>query len=376
MHSLLRRIHAPRIPSRRTGRLNPAGRPRAIYGTAEICKVARETRLDLTLHSPRFATRLNSFASRADLHWPGQAGKPDVLQMAERASRVQGLTHLDLNYPDHAASSIRVLSERLADLGLAVNGLAMRYYTNPAFRIGAFTNPDPAVRREAIDLTRRGIDATREAGADLMTLWLGQDGFETPFQANYAELWDMVVDGIRTVADHDPACRISIEYKPNEPRAFSVLPDAATTLLAIREAGSPNLGVTLDFAHVLYADEQPAMVATLIARHSRLFGVHLNDGYGKRDDGLMVGVVHIQQTVELLSQIRRDGYDGVIYFDTFPDASGLDPVRECEVNIAAVKRMLAIADRLDADPALRAATRAQDAVAAQAVVQAALFGGG
>ena len=32
----------------------------------------------------------------------------------------------------------------------------MRYYTNPAFKLGAFTNPDPAVRREAIDLTKRG----------------------------------------------------------------------------------------------------------------------------------------------------------------------------------------------------------------------------
>lgn len=81
--------------------------------------------------------------------------------MAERASRVQGLTHLDLNYPDHAASSIRVLSERLADLGLAVNGLAMRYYTNPAYRIGAFTNPDPAVRRRRS--TSPGAASTRPA---------------------------------------------------------------------------------------------------------------------------------------------------------------------------------------------------------------------
>ena len=39
-------------------------------------------------------------------------------------------------------------------------------------------------------------------------------------------------------------------------------------LLAIREVGLPNLGVTLDFAHVLYADEQPAFAAALVARHS------------------------------------------------------------------------------------------------------------
>lgn len=330
----------------------------------------------MTRSTPSFAARLNAFASRADLCWPGQTARPSLMQLAERAAEVDGLTHVDLNYPDHVEGPAGPLAARLGDLGLAVNGLAMRYYTNPAFRLGALTHPDPVVRRDAIDLTRRGIDAAREAGADLMTIWLGQDGFDTPFQADYARLWEMTVEGIAAVAAHDPACRISIEYKPNEPRSFSVLADAATTLLAIREAGAPNLGVTLDLAHVLYADEQPAMVAALVARQARLFGVHLNDGYGKRDDGLMVGVVHVQQTIELLAQIRRDGYDGVIYFDTFPDISGLDPVRECALNIAVVRRMLLIAERLDGDPALAAAREAQDAVAAQAVVQGVILGGG
>ncbi|RWQ29190.1 MAG: hypothetical protein EOS20_33455, partial [Mesorhizobium sp.] len=254
------------------------------------------------------------------------------------------------------------------------NGFAMRYYSNPAFKLGAFTNPDPAVRREAIDLTKAGIDAAREAGASLMTLWLGQDGFDYAFQADYATLWQHEIDGIREVAVHDPDCQISLEYKPNEPRSYSLMPDAATTLLAIREIGLPNLGVTLDFAHVLYADEQPAFAAALVARHSKLLGVHLNDGYAKRDDGLMVGAVHTLQTIELLRQIRRDGYAGAIYFDTFPDMTGLDPVHECEVNIATVKRMLHVVDRLERDNRLSAAVDRQDAVASQAIIQEAMLG--
>jgi xylose isomerase len=154
------------------------------------------------------------------------------------------------------------------------------------------------------------------------------------------------------------------------------LPDCATTLLAIKEAGSPNLGVTLDFAHALYAGEQPAAAAALVARHSRVLGLHLNDGYGKRDDGLMVAAVHPQQTLELLIQIRRDGYDGAVYFDTFPDLTGLDPVHECTVNIATVRRLLAIADRLESGNSLGDAIARQDAVTAQSLVQAALLGGG
>ena len=122
------------------------------------------------------------------------------------------------------------------------------------------------------------------------------------------------------------------------------MPDCATTLLALKEVGLPNLGVTLDFAHVLYADEQPAFAAALIARHSRLLGVHLNDGYAKRDDGLMVGAVHSIQTIELLRQVNADGFDGPIYFDTFPDLTGLDPVKECEANIATVRSMLRVVE--------------------------------
>ncbi|MER8415784.1 MULTISPECIES: TIM barrel protein [unclassified Mesorhizobium] len=322
----------------------------------------------------RFATRLNSFASRPQAEWPDLTGKPSLLQMAARAAKVEGLTDLDLNFPDHVGEKPTEITLKLGDLGLSINGFAMRYYSNPAFKLGAFTNPDPAVRREAIDLTKAGIDAVREAGASLMTLWLGQDGFDYAFQADYSTLWQHEIDGIREVATHDPDCQISLEYKPNEPRSYSLMPDAATTLLAIRDVGLPNLGVTLDFAHVLYADEQPAFAAALVARHSKLLGVHLNDGYAKRDDGLMVGAVHTLQTIELLRQIRRDGYAGAIYFDTFPDMTGLDPVRECEVNIATVKRMLRVVDRLEQDNRLSAAMDSQDAVTSQAIIQEIMLG--
>ena len=322
----------------------------------------------------RFATRLNSFGSAPHLFWPDLDSKPSMLQMAERAASAKGLTDLDLNYPDHVGDDPVVLSRRIGDMGLTINGLAMRYYTNPGFKRGAFTNPDKTVRREAIDLTKRGIDAARAMGVQLMTVWLGQDGFDYNFQLDYSRAWDWEVEGIREIADHDRECQVSIEYKPDEPRAQSLLRDAATTLLVIDDAGSPNLGVTMDFAHSLYAGEQPALAAHLIHRRSRLLGVHLNDAYAKRDDGLMVAAVHLRSTLELLTQIRRDGYQGALYFDTFPDISGLDPVAECEANIATVNRLLAIGDRLEADNRLGEALALQDAVASQRIVNEALIG--
>ncbi len=219
----------------------------------------------------------------------------DLLSRAATA----GLTAADLNYPDHFAQDRpEDLARVLAQEGMVLNGLAMRYYTDPGYKLGAFTHPDARIRRAAIEETKRGIDVLAGMGGRLMTLWMGQDGFDYSFQMDYARAWDHTIEAMIEVADHNPQIDIALEYKPNEPRAFALMPDAATTLLALRDMDRPNTGVTLDFAHVLYADEMPACAAALVARHSRLLGVHLNDGYGKWDNGLMAGAVHPIQTDE------------------------------------------------------------------------------
>ena len=314
---------------------------------------------------PRYAARLNAFKRKGDT----------VAEMLAAAGQVGGLTAADLNYPDHfAAHDPATLSRLLGDHGLALNGLAMRYYTEEGFRLGAFTHPDPAMRRAAIDLTKRGIDTCAAMGGSQMTLWMGQDGFDYSFQADYARMWDDTIAAIAEVADHAPQMDIAIEYKPNEPRAHALMPDMATTLLALHEVARPNTGVTLDFAHMLYAGEMPAKAAMLAARSSRILGLHLNDGYGKRDDGLMAGTVHPVQTVELLVALVRLGYHGIIYFDTFPDHSGLNPVDEARANIRLTDRLIDLAARLADDPALAEAQARQDAARTTMLVMAALYG--
>ena len=326
--------------------------------------------------SYKYAARLNSFRNGKASDSKHDVGKPGVFCLLRRAAQVQGLNAVDLNFPDHLEGAVlKEVKHHLDDLGLAVNGFAMRYYGNPGFKIGAFTNPDARLRRLAIDQTKRGIDQMLEIGGSLMTLWMGQDGFDYSFQADYARLWDQTLEAMAEVADHVPSAEVSIEYKPNEPRSFSLMPDIGTTLLAINELGRENVGVTIDFAHVLYADEMPAYAVALAARSSKLFGVHLNDGYAKRDDGLMVGSVHPVQTIELLYVLDAIGYDRPLYFDTFPDTTGLDPVAECSANIAAVEAMRSVVKQLQKDNRLKAAIAGQDAVTSNNVVREALYGG-
>lgn len=125
------------------------------------------------------------------------------------------------------------------------------------------------------------------------------------------KIWEDAVSAVREVAEYAPDVDISIEYKPNEPRAYSIFPNVTTCLLAVEEAGCANLGITLDFAHVLFANEIPAFAAAMVARRSRLMGLDLNDGWGKRDDGLMVASVNPRATLEFLWQMQRDGYTGL-----------------------------------------------------------------
>ena len=315
---------------------------------------------------PRYAARLNAFKLGMT--------KPSVADLIARIGLVPGIDAADLNFPDHfEGTTPAALSRIMADHGIALNGVAMRYYTDPGFRLGAFSHPEAKVRQAAVEITKRGLDALAAMGGKVMTLWMGQDGVDYAFQGNYSQMWQDSLACLAQVCDHNPSLDIALEYKPNEPRAFSLMPDIATNLLALREVGRANTGITLDFCHLLFAGEIPAQSAQLAGRHSRILGVHLNDGYGKRDDGLMVGSVHPMQTLELFVELDRQAYDGVIYFDTFPDHSGLDPAAEAAANVEAADRLRAIAKRLASDPTLLKATATQDAAAAYRAVSAQLY---
>ena len=279
-----------------------------------------------------------------------------------------------MNFPDHYSNhEVEKLKKFLSHNVIKINGLAMRYYSSPIFILGAFTNPEKAVRQLAIDETKKGIDLAAALNCETMTLWMGQDGLDYSFQADFSKMWDDTITAMQELADHNQNINISIEYKPNEPRAFSLMPDVATTLLALAEINRANTGVTLDFAHVLYADEMPAFAANLINRKSKLLGVHLNDGYGKWDNGLMVGSVHPIQTLELLVELLDCNYNGAIYFDTFPDHSGLDPIEESKENIAITKKLIKIAKELHKSDAVKEARTTQNPILAQQIIRSSLL---
>ena len=311
----------------------------------------------------KFATRLNSFRGLG-----GKGISPE--EAVQAVAAVPGISAVELNYPQHFSEggNHSVLAAAVQS-GLEVTAVNLRW-DGPDFVLGAFTHPETATRRRAIQTACEAVDIAARNNIDHVILWMGPDGYDYPFQVNYRGIWDREIDGFRQVAARNPAVRVSVEYKPSDPRRTSLIRSMADSLLAVHDVGLGNFGVTIDFCHALMAGEQPAAAAALALRAGKLFGVHLNDGYGPADDGLMVGSVHPWQTLELLAELRSGGFEGTIYFDTFPDR--VDPARECAANVETVRRMLRALERVPAAE-FRKAQEGQDAVTATRLMQSLLF---
>lgn len=296
----------------------------------------------MTSQETHFATRLNSFALGGGVAHP--ATKTPTLELIEVAGTVKGLTALEVNYPEHFVDNTPAeLSSAIKDAGLVNTGIQVRW---PASRFsdGAFTHPAAEVRADAVRIAKEAVDVSREMGSEHVVLWPAHDGYEYPFQLDYRAGWQHLVECYGEVADHAQGQTVSIEYKPAEPRARTLLNNTGSVLALVAATGRDNLAVTLDFAHMLMAHENPAQSIAVTLAQGRLKGLQLNDGWGAADDGLALGSVTLAQTLEALFYLVRDGYAGTYYFDTDPIRE--NPIRECEVNIARTKHLLGIAEQL------------------------------
>jgi xylose isomerase len=293
-----------------------------------------------------------------------------TVQAIERAGRVGLMTCVDINYPFAGDATVTDVAAALGESGLSAAAVTPHIYTR-MFQNGSFTNPDPAVRAEAVDLCKEAVDVAGELGARYVKFWPGQDGHDYPWQVDHSKLWHDELDGIRRVVESAAEVQFAIEYKLKEPRLHMLLATAATTLLAIDEIGADNLGVVMDFGHSLFAKEAPAAALQMIHRRGRLISIELNDNRLEWDDDLTVGSNHIVETLEFLQTVRDIGWGQPLLLDQFPFRE--DPVGAARLSIETIEAMFGLLDRLDHD-AVRAARSSHDALAAQRVVMSEIFG--
>lgn len=320
---------------------------------------------------PSFATGLWVFA-QSEEKFGGYTRGLSVQEQIAAAASVPGIEGLELIAPTHVTlENAKEVKTWLEDAGLTAVAVNPYLWTEPQWRQGALTSPDPKVRRQAIDTAKCAIDIGHILGSTKMDLWPGEDGFDYHFQADYRQLWDWTAEGIREIAEYDPGTRIGIEYKTIEPRMHQLVSSAAKTALLGYELGLANVGGYLDFGHALISKETPAEAVALLSRHHRLFGVHVNDNYGTGDDDIMVGSVHVWAMLEFLLALEDADYDGWISLDIVPRRES--PVAASIRSIEALKNFQRLLTRLDR-AALRAAQAELDAVETQRLAQQMLMG--
>ncbi len=230
---------------------------------------------------------------------------------------MEGIVGVALDYPSQYDDPAK-LRRLLDDLGLELGMTEIDMYSSAKWARGSLSSPDDALRREAIDLCKRGVDAALAArGADVQ-LWLGQDGYEYPFQSNLRDSWGRLLDAIDDIVRYRPEMRITIEYKIKEPRARCYISTIGKALYICERIGAPNAGITVDVGHSLMALENPAESAVLAMRDGRLFHLHLNDNYRDWDHDMIPGSVNLWDTLELFYWLVRMDFDGWWGIDIYP----------------------------------------------------------
>ncbi|MBS4223322.1 sugar phosphate isomerase/epimerase family protein [Lederbergia citrea] len=282
----------------------------------------------------KLATRINSILPTVN---------GDVIKAIKKLSEIGGITSVDLNYPEHFDQySNSEIYAAIKEANLEVNGLALRFRNS--FKNGELGNTQEDIAEDAFILCKKAADACREIGGKVVTLWLGFDGFDYPFQIDYQKIWHQVKGYIIALGEYAPDLLISIEYKPYEERSYALIDSIGTTMLMVNDVNRENVGVTVDYCHMLMKRENPAYGLSLAADKEKLYGVHINDGYGSHDDGLMVGTVSLMQTLEFMYYLKKYNYQGAIYFDTFPVRE--DPIFEIRQNVASIEKISQLIDQL------------------------------
>ncbi len=216
---------------------------------------------------------------------------------------------------------VQSFKRALDDFGLKVPMATTNLFTHPAFKEGAFTANDPAVRRFALQKTMQSIDLGAELGATTYVFWGGREGSEVDaakdLTGGYARFREAINFLCEYVNDRGYGMRFALEPKPNEPRGHLFLPTVGSMLGFIATLDDQAMvGVNPEVAHETMAGLNfPHAVAQALDA-GKLFHVDLNDqDMGRYDQDFRFGSVQIKSNFFLVKLLEDSGWAGMRHFD-------------------------------------------------------------
>jgi L-rhamnose isomerase / sugar isomerase len=302
-----------------------------------------------------------------------QAGVPRTAwEKVDDAAQVHAFTgvapSVAVHIPWDKVDDYAGLAAHASDAGIQIGTVNANVFQDDDYRLGSVANPDPRVRRKAVNHLLECVDIMDATGSRDLKLWFA-DGTNYPGQDDIRARQDRLAEALAAVYHRlGPHQRMLLEYKLFEPSFYTTdVPDWGTSLLHCLALG-PQAAVVVDTGHHAPGTNIEFIVAILL-RAGRLGGFDFNSRF-YADDDLMVGAADPFQLFRILRE--------VVAADALGPSAGiafmLDQCHNIEPKIPAQIRSVlnvqeATAKALLTDAgALAAAQQAGDVLGANAVL--------
>ena len=205
--------------------------------------------------------------------------------------------------------------------GLVVPMVTTNLFTDPAFKDGAFTANDPAVRALAVQKAMGAMDIGAQLGAKILVMWGGREGTETDGCRRPDVAIERLREAVNFLCEYSLSTgydyRFALEAKPNEPRSDLYMATTGAYLGFIPTLDHPELvGVNPEVAHEHMAGLNMTHVVAQAWEAGKLFHVDLNDQViGRYDQDFRFGAANPKVAFWLVKFLEDVGYAGPRHFD-------------------------------------------------------------
>jgi xylose isomerase len=259
-------------------------------------------------------------------------------------TQIEGYDGVELVYPYEVNDPV-VTKKLLHKYRLNFAAVNVNVKAEPEFRNGGLTSHDKDTRAKAVRFIREAKDFAAAAGADKVTCCPLGDGYEFSFQYDYARTWRYLVEAFGEAGSYKPEIPLFIEYKPSETRGRCFVDSASKSLCLLNDIQCRDIGITLDFGHSMYGNENPAEALVMLAESPYKYYIHINDNDGKWDWDYFCGTKHFLEYVEFLYYLKKYNYQDYLTSDTSP--TRWDIRGTFEANSRMTNKIWALLDRID-----------------------------
>jgi L-rhamnose isomerase/sugar isomerase len=239
-----------------------------------------------------------------------QPGVPrDPYEKIADASRVHHHTgvapSIALHIPWDRVEDYRALAKAASDAGIRLGTINANVFQDDDYKLGSVTNPDPAVRRKALDHLFACIDVMDQTGSRDLKLWFS-DGTNYPGQDNIRARQDRLAEALAATYERlSGEQRLILEYKLFEPAFYTMdVPDWGTSYAHCLSLGE-RAKVCVDTGHHAPGTNIEFIVAFLL-RAGKLGAFDFNSRF-YADDDLIVGAADPFQLFRILFEVVTAG---------------------------------------------------------------------